>query len=86
MFEVFEEHHSNSIVPNDKEIKSPVIFIGHGRSSLWRDLKDHLTDKHDYKIEAYETGSRAGHTIKDVLEDMSNKSSFAFFGVPLGMF
>lgn len=78
VFEVFEQHHINSIVPNDKEIKSPVIFIGHGRSSLWRDLKDHLTDKHDYKIEAYETGSRAGHTIKDVLEDMSNKSSFAF--------
>lgn len=77
VFEVFEQHYISSIVPNDKESKSPLIFIGHGRSPLWRDLKDHLTDKHDYKIEAYETGSRAGHTIKDVLEDMSNKSSFA---------
>lgn len=77
VFELFEENQTQSIVPNDKEIKTPVIFIGHGRSSLWRDLKDHLTDKHDYKIEAYETGARAGHTIRDVLDEMANKSSFA---------
>mgnify|MGYP003610456630 CR=1 FL=1 len=77
VFELFEENQAQSIVPNDKEIKTPVIFIGHGRSSLWRDLKDHLTDKHDYKIEAYETGARAGHTIRDVLDEMANKSSFA---------
>jgi predicted nucleotide-binding protein len=77
VFELFEENHSQSIVPNYKEIKTPVIFIGHGRCALWRDLKDHLTDKHDYKIEAYETGARAGHTIRDVLDDMANKSSFA---------
>ena len=54
-----------------------MIFIGHGESTAWRDLKDHLTDKHGYRIEAYETGARAGHTIRDVLEDMSRKSSFA---------
>ncbi|MDN3586886.1 nucleotide-binding protein [Pedobacter aquatilis] len=77
VFELFEENHSQSIVPNDKQIKTPVIFIGHGRSSLWRDLKDHMTDKHDYKIEAYETDARAGHTIRDVLDEMANKSSFA---------
>lgn len=77
VFEIFEQNNAQSIVPNDKEIKTPVIFIGHGKSLLWRDLKDHLTDKHDYKIEAYETGARAGHTIRDVLDEMANKSSFA---------
>lgn len=77
VFEVFEQNHIQSIVPNEKEIKTPAIFIGHGRSSLWRDLKDHLSDKHDYKIEAYETGARAGHTIRDILDEMANKSSFA---------
>jgi len=77
VFELFEENLTLSIVPNDKENKSPIIFIGHGRSSLWRDLKDHLSDKHDYKIEAYETGARAGHTIRDILDEMVNKSSFA---------
>jgi hypothetical protein len=54
----------------------PVIFIGHGGSQLWRDLKDHLHDHHGYTIEAYETGSRAGHTIRDVLSQMLLKSSF----------
>jgi predicted nucleotide-binding protein len=76
-FEIFEENYVQSIVLNDKEIKNPIVFIGHGRSPLWRDLKDHLTDKHDYKIEAYETGARAGHTIRDILDEMANKSSFA---------
>lgn len=77
IFEVFEKHYEFSIVHLVNEIKEPVIFIGHGRSPLWRDLKDHLSDKHNYKIEAYETGARAGHTIRDILDEMSTKSSFA---------
>lgn len=77
VFELFEEKYESSIVQPSSESKFPVIFIGHGRSPAWRDLKDHLTDKHDYKIEAYETGARAGHTIRDILDDMATKSSFA---------
>ncbi|MFV5691929.1 TIR domain-containing protein [Flavobacterium sp. LT1R49] len=76
IFEVFEKNYESSIVKSTKS-KAPVIFIGHGRSTQWRDLKDHLSDKHDYKIEAYETGARAGHTIRDILEEMAAKSSFA---------
>ena len=45
---------------------------------IW-DLKDHLTDKHGYKIEAYETGARARHTIRNILDEMSSKISFALF-------
>lgn len=44
----------------------PTTFIGRGRSPQWRDLKDHLIDKHGYKIEAYESGARAGHTVSAV--------------------
>ena len=55
----------------------PSIFVGHGRSSLWRDLKDHLQDKHGFEVIAYETGARAGHTVRDILEDMLDRSSFA---------
>ena len=55
----------------------PIIFIGHGGSEQWRDLKDHLHEKHHFKIEAYETGARAGHGIRDILESMLNNSSFA---------
>jgi len=40
-------------------------------------LKDHLHEKHGYEVEAYETGARAGHEIRDVLEKMMNKVSFA---------
>ena len=41
------------------------------------DLKDHLQDKHGYDVQAYEIGSRAGHTIRDILEEMLEESSFA---------
>ena len=77
VFDVFEEKYNASIVKPDKETKAPLIFIGHGKSPLWRELKDHLSNKHDYKIEAYETGARAGHTIRDILDEMASKCSFA---------
>ena len=60
-----------------KEIKKPKIFIGHGGSAQWRDLKDHLQDKHGFDVISYETGSRAGHTIRDIIAEMLEKSSFA---------
>jgi predicted nucleotide-binding protein len=54
-----------------------VIFIDHGRSHHWRDLKDHLQDKHGYKVIAYESGARAGRSIRDIVEEMASKASFA---------
>lgn len=78
VFNVFDkdlESFKRPVIPSIKV--QPSIFIGHGRSSQWRDLKDHLSDKHDYKIIAYETGARAGHTIRDILDEMLAKSSFA---------
>ena len=57
---------------------SPCVFIGHGHNQQWRDLKDHLHDKHGYDVETYETGARAGHAIRDVLESMADRSSCAF--------
>jgi predicted nucleotide-binding protein len=43
----------------------------------WRDLKDHLQDLHGYEVIAYEVGVRAGLSIKEILEEMLTKSSFA---------
>ena len=79
VFDIFEKYSESSRLPPvpSPPPASPVIFIGHGRSLAWRDLKDHLQDKHGNKIEAYECGARAGHTIRDILEDMASKSSFA---------
>lgn len=66
------------IIPYEPEESiTPVVFIGHGGSNDWRDLKDHLTDQHGIKVVAYETGTRAGHTIRDVLDEMLTTSSFA---------
>jgi predicted nucleotide-binding protein len=53
------------------------IFIGHGRSRDWKELKDHLQDQHSYSIQSFESGARAGHTIRDILESLVDSSSFA---------
>ncbi|WP_081718856.1 nucleotide-binding protein [Aliihoeflea sp. 2WW] len=53
------------------------VFIGHGRNTQWQKLKSHLQDKHRINVESYETGNRAGHTIRDILESMQDTSNFA---------
>lgn len=78
----FEREAEEIIKVHGKEItaaseKPFSIFIGHGRSDEWRELKDHLTDKHRMRVEAYETGARSGHTIRDVLEELMGKASLA---------
>jgi len=62
IFEAAKEASQLPVVP--RPAMQPIVFIGHGRSSQWRDLKDHLQEKHGYRVEAYETGARAGHTIR----------------------
>ena len=54
------------------------MFIGHGHSQDWKQLRDHLRDVHGFKIEAYESGPRAGLTIEHVLQTMLEKASIAF--------
>jgi predicted nucleotide-binding protein len=53
------------------------VFIGHGHSAAWRELKDHLTDQHGFETSAYEVGARAGHWIRDILESLLTDASFA---------
>ena len=79
VYNVFEAAVPQSGLPDDPKPAEPrpKIFIGHGRNPLWRDLMDHLHHQHDYPIEAFETGARAGHAIRDVLENMLDDSSFA---------
>jgi len=82
LFEIFESNYSKYRLSEDdlqKELKQNVkIFIGHGHKKEWRDLKDHLQDKHGYKVICYEIGVRAGYTITEVLEDMISESTIAF--------
>lgn len=57
---------------------APKIFIGHGRNAQWRELKDHLADFHHLEVITYEVGTRAGLSVKEVLETMLVQSSMAF--------
>ncbi|WP_298872207.1 nucleotide-binding protein [uncultured Bradyrhizobium sp.] len=80
VFEVFEDSADACALPKETEqsIKDRlVIFVGHGRNPAWRDVKDHLQDKHGYQVTAYETGPRVGLHIADVLEAMEDEASFA---------
>ncbi len=78
VFEVFEQNIDASFLQGPIEpLPKPTVFIGHGHSQVWRDLKDHLHEQHGFPVEAYETGARAGHAIRDILEDMADRSSFA---------
>lgn len=82
VFRLFEEaREKGRLAPTDikKSIREKVaVYIGHGRNSQWRDLKDHLQDKHCFRVIAYETGARAGYTIAEILEQMSQEASIAF--------
>ena len=78
VFDVFERRVEESKLPNDPDEVSGKIFLGHGRSPLWRELHNHLRDQHYLDVEAYEIGARAGHHIRDILETMMLSSSMAF--------
>ena len=75
VFQVFERNLDKSKIVTESEPLT--IFIGHGHDPQWRDLKDHLHEKHGLNVSAYEIGPRAGKSIKDVLEEMLDESSFA---------
>jgi len=81
IFEVFEGSASACALPPEKTeqfLKEKlVIFVGHGRNPAWRDVKDHLHEKHGYNVTAYETGPRVGLHIADVLDIMEDEASFA---------
>ena len=54
------------------------IFIGHGKASAWRDLKDFLEDRLDLAWDEFNRESSAGITTKERLEEMLRQANFAF--------
>ena len=76
IFQIFERNlETCKIQPVMPTIR---VFIGHGHNDQWRDLKDHLHEKHGYEVNHYEIGPRAGTSVKEVLEHLLNSSSIAF--------
>lgn len=56
---------------------SAPVFIGHGHSPVWRELADHLRDRHGYRVVAFESAPRMGRSISDILVEMTSQASFA---------
>jgi hypothetical protein len=54
------------------------IFIGHGRSLVWRDLKDFLQDSLELTWDEFNRESAAGLSTKERLEAMLDEACFAF--------
>lgn len=54
------------------------VFIGHGRSPVWRDLKDFIQDRLGLKPDEFNLGPAAGMTTKERLEEMLGSAIFAF--------
>lgn len=54
------------------------IFIGHGRSHVWRDLKDFIKDKLKLEYDEFNRVPVAGITNVDRLKEMLDQAAFAF--------
>lgn len=55
----------------------PVIVIGHGGNSVWKELQDHLRDQQGFEVEAFETAPRAAQTIPDVIAGLGSQANMA---------
>jgi hypothetical protein len=54
------------------------IFIGHGRSGEWKDLRDFVVQRLDLKYEEFNREPIAGLSTKERLLEMLDRCSFAF--------
>jgi len=54
------------------------VFIGHGRSALWRELKDFLQDRLHLSWEEFNRSSTTGVATSERLQEILDNSCFAF--------
>ncbi|EPI8558041.1 TIR domain-containing protein [Vibrio fluvialis] len=54
------------------------VFVGHGRSPIWRDLSHFLSDRLKLEWDEFNREATAGLSIKERLETMLDQASFAF--------
>jgi hypothetical protein len=54
------------------------VFIGHGHSPVWKDLRDFLKDRLHLEWTEFNGEPVAGYTTKERLEQMLAEASFAF--------
>ncbi|HMH17062.1 MAG TPA: TIR domain-containing protein [Burkholderiales bacterium] len=54
------------------------VFIGHGRSSLWRELKDFIAERLKLNWDEFNREAVAGYTTSERLDQMLSQAAFAF--------
>lgn len=63
---------------NEKQTKGTKIFIGHGRSTIWRDLKDFIQDRLGLAWDEFNRVPVAGITNIERLSQMLDDATIAF--------
>jgi len=58
--------------------RSGPIFIGHGRSKLWKELKEFLAENLHLQVEEFNAVPVAGRSNKERLLEMLDRCTFAF--------
>ncbi len=78
--EGWDEVERSSYIKKEKQMIKPSgrVFIGHGRSRVWKDLKDYLHERLSLPWEEFNRESVAGHSTVDRLRTMLDGASFAF--------
>jgi hypothetical protein len=77
MLSLTEVHLEHTSLDDPSENRGKV-FIGHGRSPIWRELKDLIEDRLGLDCEEFNRESTAGKTTVDRLKEMLKTASFAF--------
>ena len=72
LISTLREGEQTGVVPGSR------VFIGHGRSPVWRELKDFLSDRLDLPWEEFNRESTAGIATTERLTEMLNAAAFAF--------
>ena len=65
-------------LPEETKLTKDRIFIGHGHSRLWKDLKDYISDELRLPWEEFNREPVAGYSTTERLKDMISKAAFAF--------
>jgi len=73
-----KENSGEPKVSRNKPVKPKRAFIGHGHSSLWRELKDFLKDRLKLDWDEFNREATAGKSTKERLEEMLREADFAF--------
>ena len=78
MLEQFLDGFCNTVEHSFCSTNVSRIFIGHGKSPLWRELKDFLVDRLDQEWDEFNREAVAGYPTFERIDTMLNEAKFAF--------